>query len=150
MGSAFIKLSGFFYTGDLQSTTRDNETKTAFLRISDIEEICNVPPRGARQQVKDDKRKSSIVTEKEYKANPDLHGTRYYKDSGDNYWKFHDTVIVSIGISHEDHSNYRRNYQMALIDTSASQVVKQIDQAIVDFEVRKAVAIRDAKAKKSE
>ena len=144
MGSAFIKLSGKLYSGDYQSTSY-NEPKTAFLRVSDIEEICDVQAQiNHPASTQADNRERSRITEKEYNANPDLHKTHYFKDGSDQYWKFHDTVVIILGVSNSEQTDNIRTIgiRMVLIDTTASQVVKQIDNAIVDFEVRKAIAIK--------
>ena len=136
MGSAFIKLSGRLSTGDAQSSSGD-DVKTAFLRISDIEELCDVVG---------DNRIISGVKEEEYEKNK-ADTDHYQKISRGNgkygYRRYHDTVVITIGIVATSHSQSPPVFlKMTLKDTTASQVVKQIDNAIVDFEVRKAIAIK--------
>ena len=138
MGSAFIKLSGRLVSGDAQSSSYE-EDKTAFLRVSDIEEICDVV--GGKRII-------SGIDEAEYEKNK-ADTDHYQKISRGNgkygYRRYHDTVFITIGVSlQEDGSNSTipKVLQMTLKDANASQVVKQIDNAIVDFEVRKAIAIK--------
>ena len=131
--SNFIKLHG-----DHQGAYRlgaKNLEKTLFLRVDDIEEICDVP-NGTDSYMEE-------VTKKEYEKNKDNPDYYIHEGSPDTYWRYLPTAVITMGHFSVRDVNNATNIILK-VRAEASDIVEMVDKSIVDFEVRKSLAVEEA------
>ena len=133
--SNFIKLHGNHH--GVNRHISYSEEKTLYLRVSDIEEIC-VVPNGEQKYKKE-------ITKKEYEENKD--NLDYFINEGssnnpDTYWKYLPTSMITMG-HYGDNFEIGKNITLK-VQAPAIDIVEMVDNSIVDFEVRKALAVEEA------
>ena len=141
--SNFVKFRGT-HNGPTRSAEHHNEQKTFFLRINDIQEICDVDIDADKTNFY---RKYFVETNKnEYEKNKD--DPNFYTWEGNNtiiYFKKLPTAIITIGRLRDSSSILNVDVKVQM---SAKDAVNLIDQADIDSTISKALAVDAARAER--
>ena len=105
--------------------------KTVYIHPESIEEICDL--KGNNRFRKD-------ITKEEYEKHPDDHT---YGKIGDQHFQFFPTSMVLIRRSEFQGSGNSEEFNLKM-NNHASKIVAKIEQDVIDFEVRKALAVEAA------
>ena len=131
--SNYIKFHGNHH--GVHRTASIHEEKTLYLRVSDIEEICVV------QNGKDSYKEK--VTKKEYEKNKDNQDYYINEGSPDTYWRYLPTAIITMGHTGPIANHAGINITLK-VRADASDIVEMVDKSIIEFEVRKSLAVEEA------